>query len=154
MIVLKQAIQHLQEGGTVNYFPSGHRDPDPKVYPGAIQAIDHWLDVFDLFFNKVKGLAVLPTIISGVISPKWVKHPITWLRKKQIDKQRLAEFGQVITQLRKPGKLMLSPNIFFGKCYTERDLRHEIGHGKLFPAVIERAKSVFRESNAHFGDFN
>jgi hypothetical protein len=32
------------------------------------------------------GLKILPIIISGVISPKWAKHPIIWLRKKQIDK--------------------------------------------------------------------
>ncbi len=100
MLILRKAIRHLQAGGTLNYFGSGHRDPDPVIYPGAEEAFSHWLDVFDVFFRYVKDLKVLPTIVSGVISPKWARHPITWLRRKQIDKQRLAEFGQVIYQLR------------------------------------------------------
>jgi hypothetical protein len=152
-IVLRQAIEHLRRGGTLNYFPSGHRDPDPSVYPNAAGAMDHWLDVFDFFFKAVRNLQVLPTMISGVISPYWVKHPITRLRRRQIDQQRLAEFGQVISQLRKPGKLMLSPRISFGKCYTEQDLRRDVGGGILYPAVIARAKNLFNESKQQFADF-
>ncbi len=153
MIVLRNVIKHLQAGGTANYFASGHRDPDPAVYPGAEGYIDHWLDIFEPFFRTVKGLKVMPVIISGVISKKWVKHPITWIRKKQIDRQRLAEFGQVITQLLKPGKFFLSPRISFGVPFTEADLRQEVGQGELFPAVIERGKTLFRQSGAYFGDF-
>jgi hypothetical protein len=152
-IVLRQAIEHLRQGGTLNYFPSGHRDPDPSVYPNAAGAMDLWLDVFDFFFKTVRNLKVLPTMISGVISPYWVKHLITRLRRKQIDQQRLAEFGQVISQLRKPAKLMLSPRISFGKCYTEQNLRRDVGGGSLYPAVIARAKNLFNESKQRFADF-
>jgi 1-acyl-sn-glycerol-3-phosphate acyltransferase len=153
MIVLRRAIQHLKEGGALNYFGSGHRDPDPSAYPGAIRAIDHWLDVFDTFFRYVKDLRVIPMIISGVISAKWVNHPITWFRKRQIDRQRLAEFGQVITQLRTPGRLMMTPKISIGKPFSEDDLRRVAGQGKLFHAVTEQAKVLFMESSSYFGDF-
>jgi hypothetical protein len=153
MLVLRQSIQHLQAGGTLSYFGSGHRDPDPVIYPDAELAFDHWLNVFDVFFRTVQGLKILPTIVSGVTSPKWAKHPITWLRKKQIDKRRLAEFGQVITQLRKPGKLMMQPRISIGKPFTVSDLRREVGAGSLYDAVIARARKVYRESGAYFGDF-
>jgi len=153
MIVFRKAIRHLKKGGTLNYFGSGHRDPDPYVYSGAINAIDQWLNVYDFFFKQVKGLKILPAIISGVISPKWAKNPITWLRKKQIDQQRLAEFGQVISQLLKPGKLMLNPRISFGKSFSEQDLRQVVGQGRLNPQVIKRAKALFRKSSQHFGDF-
>jgi hypothetical protein len=153
MLILRQSIKHLQGGGTLNFFGSGHRDPDPVMYPNADLIFDNWLNVFDIFFRYVKDLRVLPTIVSGVVSPKWVKHPITWLRKKQIDKRRLAEFGQVITQLRKPGKLMMRPRIFIGESFSEGDLRKEVGAGSVYQAVIERARKVYRESAATFGDF-
>jgi hypothetical protein len=153
MLVLRKAIQHLKEGGTLVYFGSGHRDPDPVVYPGAERAYDHWLDVFDTFFKYVKNLKVMPTVVSGVVSADWAKHPITWLRKKQIDQQRLAEFGQVITQLLKPGQLMLKPRISIGKYFSEDDLRWVVGRGTLLQGVIERSKALFRESGAYFGDF-
>jgi hypothetical protein len=153
MLVLRNAIQHLQNGGTLVYFGSGHRDPDPVVYPGAERAFDHWLDVFDTFFKYVKNLKVMPTVVSGVVSADWAKHPITWLRKNQIDQQRLAEFGQVITQLLKPGQLMLKPRISIGKYFSEDDLRWVVGRGTLLQGVIERSKALFRESGAYFGDF-
>lgn len=153
MIVMRNAIKHLQSGGTVNYFASGHRDPDPAVYPGAEGFIDHWLDIYDTFFRYIKGLKVMPVIVSGVVSKKWAKHPITWLRKKQIDRQRLAEFGQVISQLLKPGKFFLNPRISFGTPFTEAELRNEVGQGKLFPAVVTRGKALIRQSAAYFGGF-
>ncbi len=153
MLVLRRAIKHLQEGGTVTYFGSGHRDPDPTVYPCAERAIDHWLNVFDTFFKYVKDLKLLPMIVSGVVSTKWVQHPITWIRRKQIDKQRLAEFCQVITQLRKPGSLMMTPRISVGVPFSEQDLRQVVGTGKLHHAVIERAKILFQESSSFCGDF-
>ena len=135
------------------YFASGHRDPDPAVYPGAERAFAQWINVFDTFFNYVKGLRVVPTIVSGVVSAAWVKHPITLLRREQIDKQRLAEFGQVISQLRQPGKLMLTPRISIGRQFSEADLRQSVGGGALYQAVSERAKALFRQSSAFFGDF-
>lgn len=153
MLVLRKAIQHLRDGGTLLYFASGHRDPDPAVYPGAERAFAQWMNVFDTFFNYVKGLGVVPTIVSGVVSAAWVKHPITLLRREQIDKQRLAEFGQVISQLIQPGKLMLTPRISIGRQFSEADLRQGVGGGALYQAVSECAKALFRQSSAFFGDF-
>jgi hypothetical protein len=153
MIVLRHAIKHLQSGGTLNYFASGHRDPDPAVYPCAEKYIDHWTNIFNVCFKHVKDLKVMPVIISGVISKHWSKHPITWIRKKQIDKQRLAEFGQVISQLLRPGKLMLSPRITFGIPFTEADLRNEVGQNEFLQGVIEHGKVLFRQSETYFGGF-
>ncbi len=153
MLVLRNGIRHLKEGGTLVYFGAGHRDPDPTVYSGGEDAIDHWLNVFDIFFKYVKDLSVLPVIISGVITEKWVNHPITWLRQKQIDRQRLAEFGQVVYQLRHPGKLMLTPRISFGNAFSEMDLRQEAGTGEIFPIILNRVRALYRESKAFFGDF-
>ena len=150
MLVMRNAVHHLREGGAVIYFAYGRRDPDPAVYPEAMTYIENWLDSFDSFFKYVRNLQVLPVIMSGMISPKWAKHPITWLRRKQIDKQRLAEFGQVITQIRRPGSLMMTPGISFGPAFREDDLRQVVGQGRLYPAVIARAKDLFRESSAYF----
>jgi len=153
MLVFRRAIQHLQGGGAVVFFGSGHRDPDPAVYPGADQTFDRWLKVFDAFFKYVKELRILPMIVSEVISARWAKHPITWFRRKQIDKQRLAEFGQVITQLLKPGRLMMQPRISVGLPFSEGDLRAEVGSGSLHEVVVGRARDTYEESRAYFGDF-
>ena len=91
--------------------------------------------------------------VSGVILKKWARHPITWFRKKQIDKQRLAEFGQVIKQLLKPGRLMMTPRITVGVPFSEGDMRAEVGSGSLHRAVIGRARVLYKESGDYFGDF-
>jgi len=153
MLVLRRAINHLKDGGALVYFPAGHREPDPAVYSGGAESLKQWMDVFGAFFKYVEGLRMLPVIVSGVISEKWAKHPIAWIRKKQIDKQRLAEFGQVMSQLIKPGKLMITPRISFGPSFSLTDLQEDVGSGGVFNAAIKRVKDLFRESSANFGDF-
>lgn len=151
MAVMRAAIRHLQSGGALLYFGAGHRDPDPAVYPHAGRMMDSWLEGIDFFFKHVPGLRLLPTVVSGVVSAKWARHPITWLRRKQIDKQRLSEFGQVITQLLKPEGFMASPSISFGPSAAEADLRQEANGGALLPAIIARQKRLLVEHCLAFG---
>ena len=153
MLVLRRSIRHLKNGGTLVYFAAGHREPDPVVYPGAERSIDKWLNVFDTFFHHVRDLNVMPAIVSGVISSQYVQNPVTWLRKKQIDKQRLAEFKQVIFQLRKPGRLLLTPRVNFGAPFSEHDLRQDAGSGSLSVAVMDRSRALFQQTSTLFGDF-
>lgn len=151
MAVMRSAIRHLQSGGSLVYFGAGHRDPDPASYPDSGKMMDNWLEGIDFFFKHVPGLRLLPTIVSGVVSPKWARHPIALLRRKQIDKQRLSEFGQVITQLLKPGKFMASPAISFGQTISESDLAGQATGGSLLPAVIKVEKDLLKDHCLRFG---
>ena len=148
MSVMRGAIRHLQNGGILVYFGAGHREPDPAVYPGADKMMDNWLEGIEFFFKHIPNLQLCPTIVSGVVSEKWARHPVTLLRRKQIDQQRLSEFGQVITQLLRPGKLMLSPHISFGQSATAEELRQESGNELVLPAVIARAKALLSDHMA------
>lgn len=148
MAVLRGAIRHMQNGGILLYFGAGHREPDPAVYPGADQMMDNWLEGIDFFFKHVHNLQLLPTMVSGVVSEKWAHHPITLLRRAQIDKQRLSEFGQVITQLLQPGKMMVSPSISFGATVSGDELRRESGNDRVLEAVKRRAKVLLSDHMA------
>lgn len=151
MAVMRKSIRHLQGGGSLMYFAAGHRDPDPAVFPGAANLMDAWIAGVDFFFRHVPDLQLVPTVISGVVSKKWAEHPITWLRRKQIDKHRLAEFGQVISQLWLPGRLMLNPNISFGQPVNESQLRDGPNGDNLLPAVIQREKALLLDHCKTFG---
>ncbi|MFZ2053156.1 MAG: hypothetical protein WAU81_03065 [Candidatus Aminicenantales bacterium] len=48
---------------------AGHIEPDPAVYPNAAEHIEEWLTGIDFFFRHVPGLRLMPTIVSGVVSP-------------------------------------------------------------------------------------
>ncbi len=151
MAAMRGAIRHLQSGGALLYIGAGHRDPDPATYPDAGKMMDNWLEGIEFFFKHVPGLQMLPCVVSGVVSAKWARHPITWLRRQQIDKQRLSEFGQVITQLLRPGKFMASPSISFGPPATTEDLCRESPDGSLLPAVIAREKALLVEHCHTYG---
>lgn len=151
MVVLRNAINHLKSGGVLVYFAAGHRDPDPAVFHGASRAIDGWLDIFDMFFKYIPELQVLPVIISGCVSSHWANHLLTRLRRKQIDKQRLAEFGQVISQLMHPGRIYLTPAVSFGKPLTKEMLEEEAGKNTILNVVIQHEKVLLKQHCENFG---
>ncbi len=144
-LVMRNAIHHLRRGGTLVYFAQGARDPDPAVFPGAERALDNWLDTFSAFFRTVPGLRVLPAVVSGVISPRWAHHPITWIRRSERWKHIVSEFAQVISQLMHPGQLLVSPAVSFGKSFDESEIQAEIGTRDLRTAVIAREKTLLHE---------
>ena len=151
MVTMRNMIKHLRAGGTVIYFPSGHRDPDPAVFPGAEEAVHSWMPVFNTFYRAVPGLKILPAVGSGVVSEYWAKHPLTWLRRKQIDKHRLAEFGQVITQLLQPGKLMITPAVSFGRVVSQEDLQREGAANDFQASLVAEGQSLLSD---HLKQFN
>lgn len=150
MVVFRNIVAHLRQGGTMVYFGSGHRDPDPAVFPGSEASIDGWMNVIDPLYKVVPGLRILPAFVSGIVSEKWAFHPLTRLRKKQIDRHRLAEFGQVISQLMHPGKLYVTPAVSFGKPLSETDLRKGNMDGSLQKAIIHHGKDLYREHIREF----
>src|ERR671917_376656 len=88
--VVRAAARHLRGGGTVLTFPGGRIEPDPAVLPGAVEALDHWSSSADLFARLTPGLAVVPVVVSGVISPSALRNPLTHLRRRGRDREWLA----------------------------------------------------------------
>ena len=154
MSAMRSSIRHLQADGALLYIGAGQLDPDPAVYPSAAEYIEEWLDGIDFFFRHVPRLRLVPTIVSGVVSPKWARSPITYLRRKDVDKRRLAEFGQVIKQLLFPGRLMFTPFVSFGQPVTLEVLRSESNQENVLPAVIARTKALLAEHCRTFGGYS
>jgi hypothetical protein len=154
MSAMRSAIRHLKGGGVLLYIGAGELDPDPAVYPHAAEHIEEWLAGIDFFFRHVPGLRLMPAIVSGVVSPKWARSPITWLRRKDIDKRRLAEFGQGISQLFFPGRLMFKPYVSFAPPVNIEALRNESSPEDVLPAVIARTKALLAEHCRVFGGYS
>ena len=79
---VRQAIRHLRSGGALQIFPSGVVDPDPDLLPGAYKALDNWSPSIELMLKKAPDSQLLVTIVSGVLSPGWLRNPITRLQKE------------------------------------------------------------------------
>ena len=98
-------------------FPSGLVDPDPAISVGAVEALQQWRPSLELFIRKVPECRIVLTIVSGVLSRRWLKSPVTRLRKEPHNRQKVAEIFQVFEQLLFPGRLLLNPNISFSRSY-------------------------------------
>lgn len=147
----RAGIRHMQNGGLLLVFGTGLIDPDPAVYPDAARHIGNWSPSIDLFLRTVPDLKLVTCIVSGVVSPKWAHHPVTWLRTIDWQKRRIAEFGQVLQQLFRPGSLYVTPRISFAPPVNVEALRRESGSVRVLPAVIARGKRLLAEHCNLFG---
>ena len=95
--LVRAATQHLRRGGAVLTFPGGRIEPDPAALPGAVEALDRWSASVDLFARLTPGLAIVPAVVSGVISPAALRNPLTRLRRRRRDREWLAATLQMLT---------------------------------------------------------
>lgn len=92
---IRSVGRHLRAGGAVLTFPAGRIEPDPAALPGAIESLDHWSDSVDLFGRIAGNVTVVPAIVSGVLSPRALRHPLTRLRRAPRDREWLAALLQI-----------------------------------------------------------
>jgi hypothetical protein len=145
MLATRKAIRHLKDGGAVLIYGFGHIEPDPAVYEDAPTYFDNWSPSIDLFLKAVPEVRLLLSIVSHVVSPKWRNSLLYHLRPDPLDQRRLVEFGQVISQLLFPHRLMLSPFVSFAQPVGVDELRRESGSVRLLPVIIRRAKALLAE---------
>ncbi len=145
MNVIRKAIRHLKSGGSLLIFGSGGIDPEPAYMPGADIEIEKWSPSIEFFIKKVPQLNSLVTIVSGVLSPRFINHPLTIFRKTRRDKQRISEFVQVIQQMLFPGNLMLSPKVTFAEPIYTPELRSVLDAQNVFRSLMNKAKQLLVE---------
>lgn len=94
--VVRSVTRHLRAGGAVLTFPGGNIEPDPAVLPDAAAALDKWSASVDLFARLADGVAIVPAIVSGVLSARALRHPLTRLRRTQKDREWLGATLQIL----------------------------------------------------------
>ncbi len=145
MTTVREVIRHLRDGGTLLIFPGGNVEPDPALLPGASAAMSRWSRSLDLILRQLPDTQVLLTIVSGVLSPKWLRHPFVRLRRGSRERQLLAEFVQIIQQMVFGIRSSRTPHITFGQPVIASELRQNEPSGELLPGVVERARRLLAE---------
>ncbi len=145
MTAARLGMRHLKQGGALLLYGTGLIDPDPEVYPGAEAWIEKWGSSIDLFLRAAPETKVVLAITSGVVAKKWAHHPVTWLKRIDWQKRRLAEFSQVLQQLFLPGSLYLDPHISFAPPVGLDELLRESGTDRVLPAVIAHGKALLTD---------
>jgi len=150
--VVRSSIQHLRDGGALLIFPSGQIDPDPSVLPGASEALEKWSKSIAIMLRQVPETRFLPAITSGVLHKRFIKSPLTVLKKDGVGKRRIMEFIQVMRQMVFNEKLGLVPMITFDQSFTLNDLgivgRRDAE--QIMHSLVERAKELLDKHISYF----
>ena len=141
MLVIKDAVDHLRKGGILLQFGSGQIEPDPSNHQIDDEVFEKWSPSIEILLRKVPETQVVPTIASHVLLERFLKSPLTRLRRDDMDKRRLAEFMQVIQQLMFPKTVKARPQISFGKPYFLDEISQENPGRRVMPAILSRAKA-------------
>lgn len=96
MRTVRQVSAHLREGGSVLTFPAGEIEPDPDVYTGAMDALNHWTNSASVFLRFARDTKIVPVLVSGVIWEKTARHWITRLKRTRFEREKLAAALQLL----------------------------------------------------------
>src|SRR5215207_10143340 len=97
--LIRQVTAHLRNGGAALTFPAGHIEPDPDVHKGAAESLRSWTDSAGVFIRLAPETAVLPVLVRGVVRRKNAYHPLTYLKKAQAERERLAAALQLLAHV-------------------------------------------------------
>ncbi|NMC14563.1 MAG: hypothetical protein GYA34_16955 [Chloroflexi bacterium] len=150
MLAIREGIRHLQKGGALLIFPSGNLDPDPAVLPGANESLTRWSSSLEIILRKAPQTNVLITIVSGVLSQSCIQHPLTRLRKGFRERQKLAEFLQVIQQLLSYKNFELIPRITFEMLQSPIDHRSSNLSWSNLQSLINKAQQLLEVHLSYF----
>ncbi len=151
---VRASIRHLEKGGALLIFPSGQIDPDPAVLPGAREALDQWSKSVALMLRRVPETLVLPTITSGVLAERFIRSPLTFIKRDGVSKRRIMEFLQIMRQLLIGERFGLKPFVTFDEPISLQDIGGRRDADEILRSIIERAKELLNEHIAMlpFGD--
>jgi hypothetical protein len=140
MLAMREAIRHLGTGGALLVFAHGTIDPDPAFMGGAETELNEWSRSLAIFLGKVPETRVVTSIVSDVLDPRYMHHPLTWLQRARVDRQRLAIMIQIIQQML-GRQLDLIPHVSFGEAIDWRTAREA---GDTLQSVVRAAKQLLR----------
>ena len=136
---VRTAVRHLKNGGALMIMPRGNVDPDPAFMPGAHQALDLWSPSLALFLRQVPKTSVQVTTVSGVLDPKFLRNPIVKIRRGGVERQKLAEFFQIMTQLFSSRKVSINPSLSFAPLLSPTALQDASDTQGIMSLIITHA---------------
>jgi len=141
--VFRSSIRHLRAGGSVLIFPSGRIEPDPAIFPSAVDALVKWSPSIELLLEKVPQTKVLVSIVSGVLSPMFLKNPLMNLWKGMRDPLAISEVTQIAFQVLFTKWFQTKPKITFNFPITVDELlsRNE----RVYQTVLAEASCLMQD---------
>jgi len=99
MKLVRQVSGHLRSGGSALTFPAGEIEPDPNVYPGAVDSLQTWTDSVGVFIRMASETVILPVLVRNVIWDKTAKLPLLKVKKTREKREKLAAALQLLAMV-------------------------------------------------------
>lgn len=144
MEALRKTAAHLRSGGAVLTFPGGKIEPDPQIMDGAVQALQEWSISVGLFSRMVPDLTILPVVVSGVLAPQAVNHPLTRLRRRPEDRERLGATIQILARVFFPRLWPVNVQVDIHPTFQVSGLVQLHDPRLITQAVIERIRPYYQ----------
>jgi hypothetical protein len=140
MTLVRQVSAHLKKGGATLTFPAGHIEPDPDVYPGAVESLREWTDSVGVFLRLAPDAAILPVLVRNVVAKKYARHWLLNIKRTKEEKEKLATALQLLGMIlfkEKP----VTVTVQIGRPIYAKDLGTTDG-GVIHQAVLAEMKSL------------
>ncbi|MFN8399151.1 MAG: hypothetical protein U0X74_03985 [Anaerolineales bacterium] len=144
MTLVRQVSAHLKKGGAILTFPAGHIEPDPDVYPGAVDSLQTWTDSVGVFIRMAPDAAILPVLVRSVVAKKYAEHWLLRIKKTKEEREKLATALQLLGMVifnEKP----VTVTIQIGKPIYAKDLGTNETDA-IHQAVLAEMKSLIENS--------
>ena len=141
--VVREAIRHLETGGSVLNFPSGRIDPDPAVLPGAMESINSWSPSLELIIRKVPQVQIQFAMVSGVLAPFFLRNPLNSRLSSARNPQAIAEAFQILCQMLFERWVQLKPSISFSMPKSLEELRRN--NMNLYQSILTEASRLLSD---------
>jgi 1-acyl-sn-glycerol-3-phosphate acyltransferase len=105
MKTIRRVSSHLRHGGSVLSFPAGQIEPDPDVYPGALESLNNWIDSAGVLIRLAPETLIVPVLVSGVIWEKTAHHSLIRLKRARVEREKLAAALQLLAMVRGEARL-------------------------------------------------
>jgi hypothetical protein len=133
---IHRVVEHLGGGGAILAFPGGRIEPDPALTAGAAAALANWSPSVGLFARRAPAVTIVPTIVSGVLSPALQRHPLSRLRRREADRQFLNAMLQIVSMRRSD----VTIRVAFGQ-----PVKLAGGAAAIHQAVTKRARELIEQ---------
>ena len=145
MRAVRQVSSHLRAGGAALTFPAGRIEPDPQVYPGALDALRHWTDSSGVFLRFAPEVKIVPVLVSGVVWERAARHWLTRLKRTRNDREKFATALQLLAMVMRDAR-PTAVHVRFAKPVTLEEvgsLEADCIHEKL----MERMRELITHQN-------
>jgi hypothetical protein len=103
----------------------------------------------EILLRRAPQTTVVVCIVSSVLAPEWLRHPLIRLRKGRRERQLLAELLQVIQNMIFGRRSSITPRVSFGKPATVAELRAGDNSDRILPAIIYKAQQLLADHTSN-----